>query len=124
MWDLELSTEIMVEFMIGSEDVQRVVADARSLPPARESYLEDDFIMNLLEIVLDYQMHTTAVVRALQHFRNHRWDEIHTLDALDGLFTRLPDDKKATSRWRSTCGGTRCGPAPTNSAIFPSISDT
>ena len=42
-------------------DIAHGVAAARHLPPAEESYLETDFIMNLLETVLDYQMHTTAV---------------------------------------------------------------
>ena len=39
--------------MVNSSDVGRVVAVARRLPLAEESYLEDDFVMNLLETVLD-----------------------------------------------------------------------
>ena len=54
-------------------DVDKVAEAARALPPAEGSYLKDDFVMNLLETVLDYQMSTTAVVRALQHFRDNRW---------------------------------------------------
>jgi len=73
-------------------DLDAVVASARLLPPATESYLEDDFIMNLLETVLDYQMHTTAVVRALQRFRDNRWDEIRTLGDLESVLARFPDD--------------------------------
>ncbi len=34
--------------------------------------------MNLLETVLDYQMLMIAVVRALEHVREHRWDEVRT----------------------------------------------
>ena len=49
--------------------------------------------MNLLETVLDYQMSTTAVVRALQHFRDNRWEEGRTIDNLEAVFERFPDDK-------------------------------
>ena len=64
--------------MISTDEVEQVAELARSLPPAEESYLEEDFVMNLLETVLDYQMHTTTVVRALRHFRqqplhSRRW---------------------------------------------------
>jgi hypothetical protein len=79
--------------VITAHDVERLKQVARSLPPAEESYLEDDFIMNLQETVLDYQMNTKAVVRALHHFRDHRWDELRTLDELDSLFTRFADDQ-------------------------------
>ena len=87
----------IVDIVIGSNDVAQVVAAARHLPPAEESYLETDFIMNLLETVLDYQMHTTAVVRALEHFREHRWDEIRTLDDLDAVFARYTDDQEGNT---------------------------
>lgn len=33
------------------------MAAGRELPPAANSYLEDDFVMNLLETVLDYMLH-------------------------------------------------------------------
>lgn len=83
------------ETVTGSSDadLDAVVELARLLPPATESYLEDDFIMNLLETVLDYQMHTTAVVRALQRFRDSRWDEIRTLGDLKSVLARFPDDQ-------------------------------
>lgn len=74
-------------------DLDAVVSSARLLPPATESYLEDDFIMNLLETVLDYQMHTTAVIRALQRFRDNRWDEIRTLGDLESVMARFSDDQ-------------------------------
>jgi len=74
-------------------DVDRLKVVANEVPPAKESYLEDDFVMNLLETVLDYQMNTKAVVRALQHFRDERWHEIRTLDDLLAVLARFPDDQ-------------------------------
>ena len=51
--------------MAGNTDLETVVEAARSLPAAESSYLEDDYLVNLQETVLDYQMDTKAVVRAL-----------------------------------------------------------
>jgi len=42
-------------------------------------------------------MNTKAVVRALQHFRDNRWDEIRTLDELDSVTARFVDDKEANT---------------------------
>ena len=75
-------------------DIARITAAAEMLPEAQASYLESGFIMNLLETVLGYQMSTTAVVRALQTFKDNRWDEVRTLDQLENLFDRFPDDKE------------------------------
>ena len=79
--------------MINTDDVQRIVAAARGLSPAEASYLEDDFVMNLFETVLDYQMHTTAVIRALEHFKEHRWDDVRALNDLEDLFAEYADDQ-------------------------------
>ncbi|MFQ5968140.1 MAG: hypothetical protein ACE5MI_11110 [Acidimicrobiia bacterium] len=83
--------------MISAQDVTRVVRAARSLPPTEETYLDDDFVMSLLETVLDYRMNTLAVARALDHFRDERWDEVRTLDDLEDVFTRFPDDKEGNT---------------------------
>ncbi len=79
--------------LIGDEEIQRAAEAASGLPPAERSYVEDDFVTNLLETVLDYQLHTTAVVKALEHFRNTRWDEIRTLDDLERLLELHPEDQ-------------------------------
>ena len=79
--------------MISGTDVEKVTTAAAALSPAESSYLETDFIMNLLETVLDYQMNTKAVVRALQHFRDNRWHEVRTLDDLDSVMAGFDADK-------------------------------
>ena len=79
--------------MITAEDVAAVAERARRVPPARESYLEDDFVTNLLATVVDFQTHTTAVERALQHFKDNRWDEVRTASDLEEVFKRWPDEK-------------------------------
>jgi hypothetical protein len=40
--------------MIDGADVDRVVGAAKSLAPAASAYRQKDFVMNLLETVLDY----------------------------------------------------------------------
>ena len=67
----------------------RIVKVARLLPSAAASYLEADFVMNLQETVLDYQMNTKTVVQALQRYKDNRWSEIRTIDDLEGVFARL-----------------------------------
>jgi hypothetical protein len=79
--------------MITNDDVVRVAESARTLPPAEQTYHEEDFVTNLLATVVDFQMHTTAVVRAMGHFITHRWDEVRTIEDLESLFRRFPEDK-------------------------------
>jgi hypothetical protein len=50
-------------------------------------------VLNLLATVVDFQTHTTAVVKAIEHFKAHRWAEISTIDDLEALFQRYPEDK-------------------------------
>ncbi len=77
--------------MIDEVDVTRVADAASDLTPAVSAYIEDDFVMNLLETVLDYQMHTTAVVKALEYFKAHRWNDVRTIDDVEAVLSRYPD---------------------------------
>ena len=47
--------------------------------------------MNLLETVLDYQMHTTSVVKALEYFRANRWNDVRTIGDVEAVLVRYPD---------------------------------
>jgi hypothetical protein len=79
--------------MVSEEDVEKLAAAARVLPPNESVYLEEDFVMNLLETVLDYMLQTEVVVRALERFRENRWSEVRTLDDLERVMARFPDDQ-------------------------------
>jgi hypothetical protein len=68
--------------VISEEDIDRLASAARLLAPSASTYLEEDFVMNLLETVLDYMLQTEVVVKALERFREHRWDEVRRLDDL------------------------------------------
>jgi hypothetical protein len=79
--------------VVDDVDVKRVAAAGKTLTPAASPSLEDDYVMNLLETVLDYMLQTRVVVKALGHFRANRWDEVRTLNELDAVLSRYPDDQ-------------------------------
>ncbi len=79
--------------MISEADVEKLASAARLLPPNTSTYLEEDFVMNLLETVLDYMLQTEVVVRALQRLRENRWNDARTLDDLERVMARFPEDQ-------------------------------
>ncbi len=79
--------------MINDGDAERVASAASDLPPASGVYIEEDFVMNLLETVLDYMLQTTVVIKALKHFGERRRAEVRTLENLEFLFSRFPEDQ-------------------------------
>jgi hypothetical protein len=79
--------------MVSEQDVEKLAAAARVMPPNANVYLEEDFVMKLLETVRDYMLQNEVVVRALERFRENRWSEVHTLDDLERLMARFPDDQ-------------------------------
>ena len=83
--------------MISEDDVQRLAEAARQLPPAGGVNIEDDFVLNLLETVLDYMLQTTVVVKALEYYKAHRWDEIRSLDDLEAVLERHGADQEGNT---------------------------
>lgn len=63
--------------------------------------------MNLFETVLDYQMHTTTVVKALEFFRSSCWKEVRTLDDLDAVLSRYSDDQRGNTALAGYLWGNR-----------------
>jgi hypothetical protein len=83
--------------VIDDADVERLALAAGKLTAPPSSYLEEDFVMNLFETVLDYQLQTPVVVQALDHYRLNRWGEARTLDDLDAVLSRYPDDQRGNT---------------------------
>ena len=79
--------------LISEEDIDKLASAARELEPSASVYLEQDFVMNQLATVLDYMLQTEVVVKALEHFRQKRWNEALSLDDLERLMARFPDDQ-------------------------------
>lgn len=83
--------------MATSEELGRLVARSRGLPAAESVpaiILEHDFILDVLTTVIDIQMSTTAVVRALEHFRTKHGDRIRTMGDLQRTLGRFSDDQQ------------------------------
>lgn len=78
---------------VDPSELARVVERCRQLAPARGDYRENDFVTNLLATVVDFQMHTNAVVKALEHYKANRWEEIRLCEDLHAVLARYPDDK-------------------------------
>jgi hypothetical protein len=86
--------------MTTADDVQRVVARSRILPPASSVpsvILEADFILNVMTTVLDIQMSTTAVTRALEHFRAKHGHRIRAMGDLQRVLGRFSDDQQGNT---------------------------
>jgi hypothetical protein len=79
--------------LISQQDIEKLATAAGNLPPAASTYVEEDFVMNLLETVLDYMLQTEVVVKALEHFRAKRWNDVRNLDDLERLLEGFPDDQ-------------------------------
>jgi len=74
-------------------EYQALLQKCRELPPAQGNYRVTDYVENLLLTVVDFQMHTTAVVRAMQHFKAHAKTDVPDLAALKALFAQYSDDQ-------------------------------
>ncbi|HDS84608.1 MAG TPA: hypothetical protein ENN97_05360 [Phycisphaerales bacterium] len=80
--------------MFTQEDFESVLQKCRAIRPAQNNYLENDFIINLFCTVLDFQMSSVTVVRALNFYRNNRWNDIRTLEQLKNILNRFEDSKE------------------------------
>jgi len=80
--------------MLEEKDLAKLVSRCRAVPLTRNEYVATDFVVALLETVMDYQNATTTVQRASTYFAANRWDEIRTLDDLEGVLERFPPDQR------------------------------
>ena len=83
--------------VIDDVDVELLAVAARRLTPAAPPQLEEDFVKSLFVTVLDYQMQTAVVAKALEHFRVNRCEEVRTLGELDAVLSRYPDDQQGNT---------------------------
>lgn len=61
-------------------------------PPIGTDSDYPDFITNLLLTVLDLRLQNRIVDKAIRSYWHDRWDEIRTLDDLERVLARFPDD--------------------------------
>jgi hypothetical protein len=79
--------------MITDEDIGRMTEACRALPEPLGNYSVEDYLTNLVATVVDFQTHTTAVERALEHFSARARPALDDLDDLMELIGSFPADK-------------------------------
>ncbi len=84
--------------MISESEFAKILQKCKELPASESTYLEEDFICNLLLTVLDFQMQTKAVVNAMNFYRKNRWNAIRNLKELKALFDKYADDKEGNTK--------------------------
>lgn len=77
--------------MLTPDELEALVAECRSIPLSSNVFESAGFVVALLETVLDYQMQTSTVERAMQHFLREHAEEITTRDELETCLARFPD---------------------------------
>ena len=81
----------MTELMLTPTELDTLIARCREVPLTTSEYLTENVVFALLETVVDYQMQTTTVERAMQHFGRERASEIRAMDDLKTCLARFPD---------------------------------
>jgi hypothetical protein len=95
--------------MLTAHEHDMLVRRCRALPPAAQSYLVHDYVTNLMLTVLDFQLHTTTVERAHDHYQAHRSSEVGTFERLKALLDRFPDDPEGNTALAQHLWGYRYG---------------
>ena len=80
--------------MFTEDDLHKLETACRGLTRITDDYESVDFLTALMETVLDYRQRSTTVERAVTHFRTHPGHEIGTLEDLEQVFLRYPNDKE------------------------------
>jgi len=86
-----------LRLMIGEDDIEQMVAACAGLPEPSGDYVIDDFLVNLVATVVDFQTHTTAVERAIAHFEERVRPEFDDVYDLIDLMDRWPDTEEGNT---------------------------
>src|SRR5260221_1951378 len=84
----------MVHPKLSDQDFQRLIAKCRSLPSTEDVYLVNDYVENLLETVVNFQLRVTVVKRALEHYRQHAQMSTPNFAALKNLLHAYSDTEQ------------------------------
>jgi len=67
---------------------------ASSIPLSSFEFVADDYVLALFDTVLDYQNQAAAIQKAEDHYREQHHREIRTLDDLEAVLDRFPEDRE------------------------------
>jgi len=80
--------------VLTSIELDTLFVECRRVPLTTSVYLAEDVVLALLETVVDYQMQTLAVERAMQHFLRERAGEIRYMADLKACISRFADTEE------------------------------
>jgi hypothetical protein len=77
-----------------TEEERRVVFDECRKLPEGKNYRTDDYVINLLAMVLDFQMKAEVVDAGMDFYEENRRGEVHKHEALAEIISSYPNTKK------------------------------
>jgi hypothetical protein len=80
--------------MLDDAELSRLEQQSIGIPLTDSRYEATDFVWALFDTVLDYQNRVETLRKAGDHYRANRWQEIRSLDDLEGVLARFPDTKE------------------------------
>jgi len=84
--------------MLSTTNLLRVARAAAKVPIVSEARVDDNLGTCLVTTVVDFQMHATAVSRALAHFENDPAHRASTLGEFERLIIRYPNTKRGNEK--------------------------
>jgi hypothetical protein len=84
--------------MLTETELRLVSQEAAKVPLVQETRVDDDLGTCLVRTVVDFQMHTTAVERALAHFEQARAGKTPLLSGFERLLAAYPDTAKGNEK--------------------------
>ncbi len=79
--------------MLSEVEIRAVLKRAKTLALVDYDYVDTDFLICVFVTVIDFQMLTSTVSRALTYFKDNRSATIRDLDDLEALMNAHPNDQ-------------------------------
>ncbi len=79
--------------MLTAAELDALEHACATIPLSSFEFVADDYVMALFDTVLDYQNQAATIEKAEQYYRASHYDEIRTLDDLEGVLERFPTDR-------------------------------
>jgi len=80
--------------VLSDRELDAVEHAASSIPLSGFEFVADDYVLALFDTVLDYQNQAAAIQKAEEHYREQHDREIRTLDDLEAVLDRFPEDRE------------------------------
>ena len=80
--------------MLSDRELDALEHAASSIPLSSFEFVADDYVLALFDTVLDYQNQAAAIQKAEEHYREQHDREIRTLDDLEAVLERFPEDRE------------------------------